>query len=97
MRWLARLSGLALFGLSLAWILLVCFGWLLTPSGHAIIWLVKLVREHPEGVNVALPRPSLTFWAIVILAVAFVPVVITTIGWFRIRRSALKAGRLTSA
>jgi hypothetical protein len=97
MRWLARLSGPALFGLSLAWILLVCFGWLLTPSGQAIIWLVKLVREHPEGVNVALPRPSLWFWAIVLVVVAVLPVIIAAVAWFRIRRSDLGAGRLTSA
>jgi hypothetical protein len=94
---LARLSGAALFGVSLAWVLLVCLGWLFSPAGQTVILIRQLAREHPEGFNAALPLTSMRIWTLAALVVAVVPVAVAWAGWIRARRAPVDDGRLTSA
>jgi hypothetical protein len=95
MNWLARLSGAALFGVSVAWVLLVCVGWLFSPAGKTVILIMQLAREHPEGFNAALPLTSMRIWTLAALVVAVVPVAVVWVRWIRARRANVNDGRLT--
>ena len=97
MRSLASVSGPVLFGSAVAWVALVCVGWLFSPGGQTLILIRRLIREHPEGFNAALPLVAMKLWTIGALVVALVPVVVVVVGWVRARRTDLRAGRLTSA
>ena len=93
---LSRLSGWALFGVSVAWVVLVFVGWLFTPGGQAVILVMQLSLEHPEGFNADLPLTSMRLWALVALIVAVVPPAFVVVGWIHARRTNVN-GRLTSA
>ena len=97
MNWLARLSGAALFGVSVGWVLLVGVGWLLSPAGQTVILIMQLAREHPEGFNAALPLTAMRIWTLAALVVAGVPLAVVWIGWMRARRAQVNDGRPTSA
>ena len=93
----SRMSRSALFGMSVAWVVLVFVGWLFSPAGQTLILIRRLAREHPEGFNAALPLTAMKLWTVAALVVAFVPITFAIVGWIRAQRIDRRAGRLTSA
>ena len=97
MKYLARVSGPVLFGGALAWVALVSVAWLLSPGGQTFFLIQRLLREHPEGFNAALPLVAMKLWTVGALIVAVAPVIVVVVAWLRARRADLAAGRLTRA
>ena len=93
----SRMSRSALFGMCVAWVIVVFVGWLFSPAGQTVILIKRLAREHPESFNAALPLTAMRLWTVAALVVAFVPVTFAIVGWVRARRIDRSAGRLTSA
>ncbi len=93
----SRMSRSALFGMSVAWVVLVFVGWLFSPAGQTVILIRRLAREHPEGFNAAFPLTAMKLWTVAALVVAFVPITFAIVGWIRAQRIDRRAGRLTGA
>ncbi len=80
-----------LFGSAVAWVALVCLVWFFSPGGQTMILIRRLIREHPEGFNAALPLTAMRFWTWGALIVAVAPGIIAVVSWWRSRG----AGSLT--